>query len=496
MLAGIDIGSSGIKVSLLDVRSGKCRGSSTSPEGKELTISSPQPGFAEQDPESWWQHCKTALRAMAEQGHDLSAVQAIGISYQMHGLVLLDKERRVLRPSIIWCDSRAVPYGQRAFEEIGAETCLKHHFNSPGNFTAAKLAWVREHEPQIFEKVAYLMLPGDYIAYKLTGQVSTTAAGLSEGILWDFLEERPAQRVLDSMGIPKAFLPPLVPSIGLQGELQPKVAQELGLRAGIPISYRAGDQQNNAFSLKVLQPGELAATAGTSGVVVGIGDQQRYDPKSRVNTFMHVNHSPQQRRYCTLLCVNGTGSLNSWLRRSMSLQGALAPYVLMNELAATIAPGSDGLSIYPYGNGAERSLSNQNPGASILGLDFNRHGHGHLARAAQEGIVFALQYGLEVMQGMGIKPSVIRAGRANMFLSQVFRDVFAAVSGATIELMATDGAQGAARAAGLGVGIFSSEKEAFKGLEVLAVEAPQPELQERYQEIYRGWKGRLEAGLS
>jgi xylulokinase len=422
-------------------------------------------------------------------------VAAIGVSYQMHGLVVVDREKRVLRPAIIWCDSRAVPMGEWAFDAIGPLSCLARYLNSPGNFTASKLRWVKEHEPDVFSRVDKAMLPGDYIAMRLTGEAATTETGLSEAILWDYLDGGLAQEVLDVLGIPADLLPPVVPTLGLQGTLTASAATTLGLCPGVPIAYRAGDQPNNAFSLKVLEPGEVAATAGTSGVVFGVGDEARWDQQSRVNTFLHVTHRPAAPRYGVLLCVNGTGALNQWLRRTLGGEAGLT-YEQMNREAAATPAGADGLLVLPYGNGAERTLGNHDLGAIVRGLSLVRHGRGHLCRAAQEGIVFALRYGMEIMRDMGVMPGTVRAGRANMFLSPLFARAFADVTGAAVELFETDGAQGAARAAGLGAGIFPTTAEAFAGLAVVERLEPDPARAAQYEEVYARWRGALERELA
>jgi xylulokinase len=409
----------------------------------------------------------------------------------MHGLVAVDRDGHALRHSIIWCDSRAVQIGNKAFLELGERFCLEHYLNSPGNFTASKLKWVLDHEPGIYEKIYKVMLPGDFIAYRLTGEIGTTVSGLSEGIFWDFRKQGIATELLDHYGIDAGILPPLVPQFGEQGRLTEKAAVLMGLDAGTPVTYRAGDQPNNAYSLNVLQPGEIAATAGTSGVVYGVSDAAEYDPLSRVNTFVHVNHQPSDPRYGILLCINGTGSLNSWLRKNV-FPGI--SYDQINILAAEAPVGSDGLRIYPFGNGAERVLENRDPGSWMQGLHFNRHDKRHLARAAQEGIVFALQYGMEVMQGMGMPIRTVRAGHANMFLSPVFTETFAHVAGCSVELYSTDGAQGAARAAGAGAGVFSSIRESFRGLEAISTREPDTAAVGTYRDAYAKWKEGLGAG--
>lgn len=483
-LLGIDVGSSSVKCALLDADSGDCVASAYSPK-TEMTISSPQIGFAEQDPQRWWDELKNALLMIADEvGFSKDEIGAIGISYQMHGLVALDRNDDPVRPSIIWCDSRAVETGQKAFTSLGEQFCLEHYLNSPGNLTASKLKWVMDNEPEVYAKIHKVMLPGDYIAYRLTGEMRTTVSGLSEGVLWDAKQETVANDLLKYYGIDERLLCNLVPQFGDQGHLSRQAAEELGLSAGTPICYRAGDQPNNAYSLNVLQPGEIAATAGTSGVVYGVIDHPAFDPFSRVNTFVHVNHSKDAKRYGVLLCINGTGILNSWLQKNAF---AGISYADMNKIAASAPIGADGLLCYPFGNGAERVLKNQDPGSTIKNLQFNRHDKSHLARAAQEGIVFSLFYGIEIMMKMGLHISTVRAGKANMFLSPVFAEAFANTTGATIELFNTDGAQGAARAAGVGAGYFKNTDASFKGLKVLERIEPQNALQSQYKEAYHRW---------
>lgn len=496
-LLGLDIGSSSIKATLIEAESGKVIAAATSPQ-VELEIKAPKPGWAEQDPAVWWENVKAATAMIKEKaGFDLQDVKAIGLSYQMHGLVLVDKDQKVLRPSIIWCDSRAVSIGDQAFAAIGKEKCLKHLLNSPGNFTASKLKWVMENEPKLSAQIHKMMLPGDYITMVMSGEIKTTPSGLSEGIMWDFQEQTTARLVLDYYKISPDLLPDVVPTFAVQGELTKQAAAELGLKPGTKISYRAGDQPNNAFSLNVLNPGELAATAGTSGVVYGVGDRPNYDPKSRVNTFVHVNHTSKEPRYGILLCLNGTGILNRWLKLNIGGSGNDGlSYPQMNDLAATAPVGSNGLRILPYGNGAERTLENKNIGALIDGLEFNIHDRSHLCRAAQEGIVFALNYGLEIMAGMGIKITTVKAGDANMFLSPLFAEAFATITGARVELYNTDGSQGAARGAGVGAGIYQSYREAFAGLKTVKVIEPNKSLTGAYQDAYQNWLSVLNRRLA
>ena len=490
-LLGCDVGSSSIKVSLFDADSGKTVGSAYSPK-QEMAIDSPRPGWAEQQPELWWKHLKLAVNEVLNStDSDSSQISAIGISYQMHGLVAVDKEKNVVRPSIIWCDSRAASIGDSAFRELGEVHCLKHFLNSPGNFTASKLKWVQENEHEIYETIDKIMLPGDYIGMKMTGEISTTISGLSEGIFWDFESGSVAKLLLEHYGISGDLLPVAQESFSNFGTLTNEAASELGLAEGIPVTYKAGDQPNNAFSLNVLQTGEIATTAGTSGVIYGITDQPAYDEKSRVNTFVHVNHQKENPSYGVLLCINGTGILYRWIRQELLSGGSLS-YPQMNDLAEKAPIGSDGVAFLPFGNGAERILDNRNIGSGIYGLDFNRHDKSHILRAAQEGIVFSMNYGFEIMKKMGVDAQTVKAGLANMFQSSLFREAFVNTTGTTLELYKTDGAEGAARGAGVGAGLFSNLDEAFSSLQRLDVTEPETKKLNQYEEYYQKWVEKLE----
>ncbi len=488
-LLGFDIGSSSVKCSLVDAQSGACLGTAFAPKS-EAPIKAINPGWAEQNPEDWWSYLKAATADVLSQSKiNVKDIAAIGISYQMHGLVCVDKDKNVLRPAIIWCDSRAVQIGEEAFSELGRSQCLTHLLNTPGNFTASKLAWVKRNEPEIFEKIDKIMLPGDYIAMRLTGEICTTVSGLSEGMFWDFQNGDVANFLLDYYGIPRSFIPEIKPTFAEQGRLTEAVAKELGLAAGIPVTYRAGDQPNNALSLNVFEPGEIASTAGTSGVVYGVNGEISFDPKSRVNTFAHVNHQKGNNRLGILLCINGTGILNAWMKRNIMLEGL--SYADMNDIAAQAPIGAQGVSVMPFGNGAERVLENREAGCSFHGINFNTHNRSHLLRAAQEGIVFAFKYGIEIMEDMGMPINKIHAGNANMFLSPLFRDTLAGVTGATIELYDTDGSIGAAKGAGMGAGIYKDHNEAFASLQKIKVIEPKASDMPAYNEAYQLWKSHI-----
>lgn len=490
LLLGIDIGTSSIKTAVIDAASGQLLAMAQYPDS-ENDIKSLQPGWAEQSADTWWQQVQQAiLRVNASGAYDPKDIGAIGIAYQMHGLVVVDKAQNTLRDAIIWCDSRAIPYGEEARQHIGPEKCLSHLLNSPGNFTASKLAWVKQNEPEVYAQIDKIMLPGDFIAMKLTGDATTSVAALSEGIFWDFAEERLSPDVMNTYGFDVSLIPTVQPVFSEHGKLQSSVAASLGLEAGIPVTYKAGDQPNNALSLNVLKPGEVAATAGTSGVIYGVTDQLFYDPQSRVNTFAHVNYASEQKRLGVLLCINGTGILNHWIKDII----AGSDYQTMNAQAATISIGSEGLIVLPFGNGAERMLNNKIIGAHFGNIDFNKHSRAHIFRAVQEGIAFAFRYGLDIMRENGMQPTVIRAGKTNMFLSSVFTEAFVNATNTPVELYACDGSVGAAMGAGIGVKAFSSEEAAFAQLNPLQL--IEPTAAPAYEKAYQQWKKALQLHLN
>lgn len=483
-LLGYDIGTSSVKAALVEAETGICVASDFFPK-TEAPIKSVKPGWAEQNPDDWYEYLKQAtLNVLSASGVDARDIKAIGFSYQMHGLVIIDKKGRLLRNAIIWCDSRGVPYGNEAFETLGHEICLQKLLNSPGNFTASKLKWVKENEPEIFGKIHKIMLPADYIAFRMTGEIVTNPEGLSEYMLWDFKNHEPAAFLMNYFGFDSKILPEIRDTFCLQGKLTEAAANELGLLPGTPVTYRAGDQPNNALSLNVFNPGEVASTAGTSGVVYGINDTTDYDPHSRVNNFAHVNHTAEQTRIGVMTCINGTGILNSWCRKNIAPD---CSYSQINQLAEQVPVGSLGISVLPFGNGAERVLENRNIGCSFHGINFNIHDRRHLLRAAQEGIVFSFMYGMEIMKGIGLMLDKIHAGNANMFLSPVFRETLASVSGAKIELYDTDGAIGAAKGAGIGLGIYKDNNEAFSSLQLIEETLPAND-RTPYLEAYSRWK--------
>ena len=490
-LLGIDIGTSFIKVSLVEASTQKCILTVSYPDTENAIISH-QNGWAEQSPIMWWEQVQAGIlklhkaAKLALPSYDSNNIVALGIAYQMHGLVLVDKNKKVLRDSIIWCDSRAVTYGEKAFDTIGHEKCLSHLLNSPGNFTAAKLAWVKEHEPKVFAQIHKIMLPGDFIAMQLTGEITTSIAALSEGIFWDFKSNCISKDVLNYFGFDESIFPTVKDVFSNHGALSASIANTLSLKAGIPISYKAGDQPNNALSLNVLEPGEVAATAGTSGVIYGVGNTLSYDLQSRVNSFAHVNHTSAENRIGMLLCINGTGILNSWVKKYI---GANTNYTTMNEMAASIPAGSDGLTILPFGNGAERIFNNKIIGAQILGLDLNKHTAAHIYRAAQEGIAFAFRYGLDIMRENKLEPSVIKVGQANLFLSPVFTHAFVNATGVPVALYNVEGSVGAALGAGIGAGIYKELKDAFA--DTKPIERIEPSETKLYDALYENWKNNL-----
>ncbi|MEQ9289377.1 MAG: FGGY family carbohydrate kinase [Cyclobacteriaceae bacterium] len=492
-LIGYDIGSSSIKAALVDSTSGETLKIAQYPES-EMDIISRQKGWAEQQPELWWENVGHATKKLLDGSTINKAdIKGIGISYQMHGLVLVDKDHHVLRPSIIWCDSRAVEIGNQAFDSIGHEKCLKHLLNSPGNFTASKLKWVKDNEPQLYEKIDKAMLPGDYIALKMTGEAKTTISGLSEGMFWDFEENGVADFLLENYGLHSDLIPEIVPTFSDQGRLHREAADFLGLASGIPVCYRAGDQPNNAMSLNVLNPGEIAATGGTSGVVYGVVNRPFIDSKTRVNSFAHVNYTKEDPRIGVLLCVNGAGIQYSWMRQMLANDGV--SYTDMERMISSVQVNSDGLRIIPFGNGAERVLQNNDVGGHIINIQFNRHSKAHFYRAALEGIAYSFIYGVEVMKSLGLDTNVMRVGNDNLFQSEVFSHTIATILDCEIEMIETTGAVGAAKASGIAAGIYHSPGEAFKDTQVIKSYHSVGN-REMYKNGYETWKSDLEKILA
>lgn len=484
-LLGLDIGSSSIKAAVVRAVDHQPMGSAQQPT-TEMEIIAVKPGWAEQHPELWWEYTQSAIKqAIEKAGIDGVLIQGIGISYQMHGLVLIDKDQKPLRPAIIWCDSRAVAIGNTAYEQLGPTHCLQHMLNSPGNFTASKLKWVKDNEPDLYARIYKAMLPGDYINMMLTGEVNTTLSGLSEGILWDFKQHSIAYSVLDHYGIDKQLLPMVLPSLSEQGTVTATVAKILGISPKAKVTYRAGDQPNNAMALGVLEPGQIAATGGTSGVVYGVTDQYAYDTKSRVNGFAHVNHTKENKRIGILLCINGAGIQYAWLKKNMTDAGTT--YADMEQAMAAIPIGSDGLRILPFGNGAERLLENKSPGATVTNLQFNRHGRAHMYRAALEGIAYSYVYGCDLLQELGLHPSLIRVGNDNLFRSRIFAETVAHLLDTTIEVVDTNGAVGAAKASGVAIGAYSTLSEAVSSTTVEHRYTPSNTI-DPYQAAYEQWK--------
>ena len=492
---GYDIGSSSIKASLVNLEDNSVVKTAQYPQ-VEMRIDSPKPGWAEQNPESWWIYVVEATRILLKDQPEnvVSEIGGIGISYQMHGLVLTDKNGEVLRPSIIWCDSRAIKSGEEARDILGRDHCLAKMLNEPGNFTASKFKWVHDHEPDIYQKTDKLMLPGDYLGYKLTGEITTTPSGLSEGILWDFENSKPAEFAFNAFGIKKSMIPKVVSTFSKQGFVTKIAAAELGIPEGIPLCYRAGDQPNNAMALGALKPGELAATGGTSGVVYGVMDKMVVDSQSRINSFAHVNYTPENKMTGALLCINGAGSMYRWTRQIAA--GQNVSYNEMEAQAAKVPIGSENLVILPFGNGAERMLTNHDHGAHIINIDFNRHQQAHIYRATLEGIAFSFVYGTKILEESGVKPTTIKAGNDNLFQSEIFSATIATLLNCTIELIETTGAVGAAKAVGYTLGVKSNLEEAMKGNLSDRIISPDPTKKEAYQEAYSNWKKQLEQTLN
>lgn len=492
-LLGIDFGSTMVKTSLVKIEEGQEVESSYAP-AKGMQIESPLPGWAEQNPETWWKNITKSVRDVIDfSGISPNQIKAIGIAYQMHGLVMLDEGNNLIHPSILWCDSRSSDIGKTALKSLGSAYCLNHLLNSPGNFTASKLRWIQENKPEVFKQVRKILFPGDYIVFKLSGKIQTTIPGLSEGIFWDFKENKVSSDLLNLYGLHAEMIPEIVDNFTFQAELSPMAAEELGLRPGTPITYRAGDQINNAFSLKVLEPKQLFAQVGTSGVILSLSKQFNYDSSHRINTFAHINHTPQDPRLALLLCTNGTGMMNKWIGKNLIHMSQSTEE--MRRMENDVPIGSDGLMVFPFGNGAERLFHNHNLKAQISGLDLNKHTLFHMVRATSEGIAFALNYGLEIMRSIQPDDNIIRAYKSKIFTGRVFRHALSAVSGSSIEFYNNEGAKGAALGAGIGAGIYKNVPDAFRDLNKVDEVYPEHREVAQYREYYEKWKAALEEQL-
>lgn len=485
---GYDVGSSSIKASIVDNK-GRLIAHAKYPEN-EMSIDSPKTGWAEQNPEEWWLNLRILTQKIIAENHiDKHEIKGIGISYQMHGLVLVDNNREVLRPSIIWCDSRAVEIGDTAFKEIGEEICMKELLNSPGNFTASKLKWVQENEPEVYEKIWKFMLPGDFIAFKLSGEATTSITGLSESVIWDFERNEVSGTMLTHLGIDRSLVSDLVENFEVQCTVSQQGSEESGLPVGIPVFYRAGDQPNNALSLNVMNPGEIAATGGTSGVVYGVTDTIQSKEPVRINNFAHINHTKETPRIGKMLCLNGAGIQYSWLRHQVDQKRH--SYHDLNAIASEIPIGSDGIIVLPFGNGAERVLNNKDIGASVFNLNFNRHKSEHLFRAGLEGIAYSFVYGTDILLSDGLQKGIIKAGGDNLFRSSLFTQSISSLLNTEIRIIDSTGSTGAARAAAMGAGAFDTFNDILTDKDILKTYYPDHTYYDQYKESYERWKLKL-----
>lgn len=433
---GIDVGTSSVKVSIVG-EDGVILASATAPASSERAINSPNPNWAEQNPEDWWEDAQQAILNLPLEAR--LQVEAIGIAYQMHGLVLVDSQFQPVRPSIIWCDGRNIQESQILAESLGLDALENRLLNKPGTLTLAKLAWVAEHEPETLAKAHTFGLPGDFIAYKLTGEWSTTKSGYSEMVGWDFGASIPFEEGFRKAGW-KLPLPEARPNLEEGAPIQKVIAEKLGLPPSARVTYRAGDQPNNAFGLGVLQQGETAISAGTSGVLYGIGDSSP-GLHEGINRFLHVNS-----QIGVLMCLNGVGSALAFARRTWFQNQS---YEALSELASQANPENCPY-FFPFGNGAERILS-ERAFSGFTELDFNRHNLPELARSVFEGIAFAYRLGSEKMEKAGCLSKVVNGTESGLLKSSFFAQLLANELQVELILSEGDGSTAAARGAALGI---------------------------------------------
>jgi len=477
-LLGLDISTTGAKALLIDDQ-GAVIASRTTPQ----PISTPKPLWSEQNPADWWNGMVAAIRAVLDEAGAAADVAAIGLTGQMHGLVCLDANGQVLRPSILWNDQRTQAECDAITAKIGARRLIELTGNRAlTGFTAPKILWVRNHEPDVYARIAHILLPKDYIRFKLTGEYATDLADGSGMLLMDVASRRWSQDVLAELDIPPAWMPAVYEGPGVTGYVSAAAAQETGLKAGIPVVAGGGDQSAQAVGVGAVTPGVVALTVGTSGVVFAPLGSYAYEPEGRLHAFCHA--VPGRWHFMGVM-LSAAGSLQ-WYR------DALAPGVSFDALtaeAADVPPGSDGLQFLPYLSGERTPHPDPLARGAFVGLTV-RHTRGHLTRAVLEGVSFGLRDGFELIKqseaGRVIRQVRVSGGGAK---SPLWRQILADVLGAPlVTVEALEGAAyGAALLAGVGVGVWPDVEAATSSVQLGEAVSPGPNAAayERAYSIYR-----------
>jgi len=452
VLLGIDIGTSGSRALLLDEA-----GRTQSASADHKAFRSPQSGWAEQDPDDWWRACQLAVRRVCEaSGTQASAIQAIGLSGQMHGAVLVDAAGTVLRPAIIWCDQRT-DAECRWLERTVSESLLLELTSNPAltNFTLTKLLWIRAHEPEIWSRVRHVLLPKDYIRWRLSGEHAIDAADASGTLMLDVAWRRWSTDLLDRVGIEVDVLPQVFESPEICARVSPDGAAAIGVPAGTPIVAGAGDQAAGAVGMGITRPGAVSATIGTSGVVFAATDRPITDPKGRLHTFCHAVPG----RWHVMGVTQAAGLSLRWLRDLVGASGGVT-YDDLTAEAALVPPGAEGVLWAPYLMGERTPHCDPAIRAALVGLAAN-HSRGHVVRAVLEGVAFSLRDTFTIFSELGVPVDRIVVGGGGA-RSALWRAIQASVYGRAVETIAADegAALGAALLAGVGAGVWKTVDEA------------------------------------
>ena len=473
-LLGVDLGTSGTKTVLFD-ETGRAAASHTA----EYPMLQPQNGWAEQRPEDWYAAvCEGARAVLRKSGVRAADVVSVGLSGQMHGLVMLDERGQVLRPCILWCDQRTGAQAERMKALVGAQRLIELTANpAMAGFTAAKILWVQEHEPALYARCRHILLPKDYIRYRLTGEIATEVSDASGTQLMDVAHRCWSREVLERLSIDAALLPPVYESPEVTGRVHAQAAQDTGLMQGTPVVGGAADNSAAAVGTGVVRAGTAFTTLGTSGVVYAISDDVSIDPQGRIHTLC----ASVPGKWTAMSCTLAAGLSLRWLRDACcegevqrAAQAGVDPYVLMGDMAAGVPLGADRLLYLPYLMGERCPHPDPDCRGVFFGLSA-MHTRAHLVRAVMEGVAYSQAECVEVFREMGVPVERMTAcgGGAR---SPLWRQMLADLYGCPVATLAVDEgpALGAAILAGVGAGVYADVAEAADAL-VRPAGAQQPD---------------------
>jgi xylulokinase len=452
---GIDVGTGGTRAVLVD-RNGAIASSATC---EHVPFASPQTGWAEQDPHDWWKAAGSAIRAALANVQNADVV-CVGLAGQMHGAVLLDENDEVLRPALIWCDQRTQPQCDWLNEKLGEQRIIELTCNPAlTNFTLTKLLWVRDHEPEVWKRFRRVLLPKDYVRFRLTGEHAMDVAEASGTLMFDVADRRWSEEMMASVGLPMTCLPKLFESPEICARLSHAGAAHAGLKPGTPVVAGAGDQAGGAVGMGIVRAGAVSATIGTSGVVFAATDTPAMDVRGRVHTFCHAVPG----RWHVMGVTQAAGLSLRWIRDLLKNSANLS-YDQLTREAASVPAGSDGVLWSPYLMGERTPHLDPNARATLTGLAAN-HTRAHVVRAVLEGVAFSLKDTFSLFAEMKVPVSTIRVGGGGA-RSELWRQIQADVYGREVEILAAEegAAYGAALLAGVGAKFWSSVDEACEAV--------------------------------